>query len=626
MTVQFSSLNITTVGDNPANAPAGAAIPVGFFRRWVLRALVALTLISLLAWAAGEVAGRRARTALRAQATTDAALHAAVLRSELEKHRSLPFVLADDRDVRDLLTRGSPSQVDALNRKLEALSRRTRAATIYILNAEGMTLAASNWRLPTSFVGSKYRFRPYFRDAWRSGTAEFFALGTVSGRPGLFLSRRVEGPAGPLGVVVVKVEFDSLETEWGHSESPAYVADATGVVVITSVPDWRFQTEHPVTSADLARMRQTLQFGRGPQGPLPLRPAGRAGEVVARLPGASPEAFMTATAPTSARGWTLHLLTPLAPTVPTAVVAARAVAVIVGGLAFAGIALLLRRREAETARLAAREAARLELERQVEARTAELRQANRRLSVEMEERRRAEATVHTMQDELVKASRLALLGQIAAGVAHEINQPVAAIQTYAETATVLLDRENAPAVRQNLGLIGGLTRRIGAITEELRAFSRKSAGAKEPVLLVDAIEGVLLLLAASMRALPVQLEREGDAAGVRVLAERMRLEQVLINLLQNAFEAVASRPDARVRLSVSADARHVRLRISDNGPGLSAAARAGLFTPFTTTKPNGLGLGLVISRDIVHEFGGRLVAEPDSGAGAAFTVILRRHA
>jgi two-component system C4-dicarboxylate transport sensor histidine kinase DctB len=243
----------------------------------------------------------------------------------------------------------------------------------------------------------------------------------------------------------------------------------------------------------------------------------------------------------------------------------------------------------------------------------------------MEERRRAEATVHTMQDELVKASRLALLGQIAAGVAHEINQPVAAIQTYAETSTVLLDREDAASVRRNLGLIGGLTRRIGAITDELRAFSRKSAGKKEPVAVADAIEGVLLLLAASMRTQAAQLERRGEAAGLMVLAERMRLEQVLINLLQNAFEAVHGQADGQVTLAVDSDARHVHIRISDNGPGLSPEARAGLFTPFTTTKPNGLGLGLVISQDIAREFGGRLVAESEDGRGAAFTLSLRRH-
>ena len=601
------------------------ASPPSELRRWSLGSLVALVLIGLLVWAAGDIAGRRARASLWRQAQTDAALHAAVLRSELEKHRSLPFVLAEDRDVRDLLIRRSPTQVALLNRELEALSGRTRAAAIYILDADGLTLAASNWRLPTSFVGSNYRFRPYYRDAWRAGTAEFFALGTVSGRPGLFLARRVEGPDGPLGVVVVKVEFDSLEAEWRQAGNPAYVADRAGVVVVTSAPEWRFHTEHAISAPDLDRMRQTRQFGPGPLGPLPIRPAGGPNEVTTRLPGAGTQTFMAASAATTAPGWTLRLLAPLAPTVPTAIVAARAVALIVGGLAFAGVALLIRRREAEAARLAAREAARVELERQVEARTAELSQANRRLRVEMEERRRAEATVHTMQDELVKASRLALLGQIAAGVAHEINQPVAAIQTYAETSTVLLDREDAASVRRNLGLIGGLTRRIGAITDELRAFSRKSAGKKEPVAVADAIEGVLLLLAASMRTQAAQLERRGEAAGLMVLAERMRLEQVLINLLQNAFEAVHGQADGQVTLAVDSDARHVHIRISDNGPGLSPEARAGLFTPFTTTKPNGLGLGLVISQDIAREFGGRLVAESEDGRGAAFTLSLRRH-
>ena len=174
------------------------------------------------------------------QAETAAALHAAVLRSELEKHRSLPLALATDPDIADLLKGAPDASARAIDLKLEALAVQTRAAAIYVIDAGGVTRAASNWRLPTSFVGADYGFRPYFIGAMRNGAAEFFALGTVSGRPGLYLARRIEDPVGrPVGVVVVKVEFDALEAEWRASGEPAYVADPAGVVLITSVPDRR---------------------------------------------------------------------------------------------------------------------------------------------------------------------------------------------------------------------------------------------------------------------------------------------------------------------------------------------------------------------------------------------------
>jgi two-component system C4-dicarboxylate transport sensor histidine kinase DctB len=585
-----------------------------------------LLILVLLAWGGGELAARRARADLARQAAVAADLRAAVLRSELEKHRSLPFVLAEDADVRRVLELREPSATAALNRKLEDLARQTNAAVIYVLQPDGLTLAASNWRRPDSFVGSNYHFRPYFQEARTKGASEYFALGTVSRRPGLFLARRVRSPEGGLlGVVVAKVEFDRLESEWARSPEPAFVVDDHGVVLLTSVPEWRFRTLHPIDDATRVQIRQALQFGGAPLAPMSLRRQ-ESGEVTAAVPGQSDRGYVAARTPAAARGWTLHLLTPSDPAVATTVTAARSVILGLGGLVLLAAALLLRRREIGRSQAAAREAARLELEMTVAERTAELRAANERLLVEMEERRRAEAGVEALQHELVQANKLAMLGQIAAGVAHEINQPLAAIRSYADNAQVLLSRREPAPAGENLAAISGLTEKIGAITDELRAFSRKSRSAPGDVALEDALSGALLLVGAAFRHRRVQLILEGTAAGIKVHAERIRLEQVLVNLMQNALEAVEGRPSPEVRLSVQALRREVRIQVSDNGPGLSEAARTGLFTPFNTTKPSGVGLGLVISRDIVREFGGRLTHAASGIGGAAFVVSLRRTA
>lgn len=593
-------------------------------RRWVLLLLGGLVLILVAGWGAGWLAARGERAELARQAAAAAALHEAVLRSELEKHRSLPFVLAEDPDVKAALTSGDSERVAALNAKLESLSERTRAAVIYILRADGLTIAASNWRLPTSFVGSDYSFRPYFRDALRTGVAEHFALGTVSGRPGLFLARQVEGAQGVLGVVVVKVEFDALEAEWRNSGEPAFVAGRNGVVLVTSIPQWRFRTVAPLTEAERRRLRASLQFGDEPLDPLPLRPtASGAVEVVGRE---APGRYVAASLPASTPGWTLHLLTPAGRAIGSAENAARAVGALLTALILVAIGLLIRRSEVAAARAAAQEAARVELEARVDERTRELRAANDRLVGEMDERRRAQARVQTMQDELVQANKLAVLGQIAAGVAHEINQPVAAIRTYADNARVLLDRPDPEPVRKNLGVIASLTERIGVITDELRAFSRKTSGRPAPIPVREAIDGALLLVGARTRAQNVSLVRDEPEAEVKVMAERVRLEQVLVNLLQNALEALEDTADPEIRLSVRASGRKVKVTVSDNGPGLTADTAASLFTPFVTTKMGGLGLGLLISRDIITEFEGDLAAEPAPGGGAAFVITLKKAA
>ena len=583
---------------------------------WLLLAIAA----SLLA---GEIARRQTEADLARQAKAAVALHAAVLRSELEKHRSLPFVLAQDPQAMALLAGdGNPG---GMNRKLELLAHQTRAAAIYLLDDQGVARSASNWRLPTSFVGSDYSFRPYFTRTMAEGSAEFFALGTVSGRPGLYLAQRISGSDGrPLGVAVVKVEFDALEEEWRSSGEPAYVTDPSGVVLITSVPAWRFRTVAPMTADQRKRVLAGQTLGHDALGPLPFTaPAGPSRRVTAAIDG-SPQQWISASTATSTPGWVLHLLSPAGNAVLVAVTNARAVAALIVTLLTAGVALVVRRRQLARAHAVAEEAARAELERRIEDRTVELRHANADLSREIVERRQAEASRELLREELVQANKLATLGQIAAGVAHEINQPVAAIRTHADSASAYLDRENTPGVRRNLMRIADLTGRIGSITDELRAFARKTASTPSPVDPEAAIDGALVLLSGRLRESRITLNRTATAGPSLALAERVRLEQVIVNLIQNAIEALEeTRPAApRLSIDVRSDRDHVEIVIADNGPGLHPAVAQALFTPFVTTKPNGLGLGLVICRDIVAGFGGELILRP-SESGATFVISLK---
>jgi len=603
--------------------PHSAAIP----RNRLTLALLALVWVvaSLAgAYAAGETARRSASVALARQSENAAALHAAVLRSELEKYRSLPPALATDPDVARLLNAPIGADAKALNQRLEALAHQTRASAIYVLAADGVTRAASNWRQPISFVGADYSFRPYFIKAMAEGTAAFFALGTVSRTPGLFLARRVvdQKNGRPLGVVVVKVEFDALEAEWRASGEPAYVADPGGVILITSVPAWRFRTLRPMDAASRSLTLADQTLGHGALTPLnfPTPSDGRSQLVEAPVDGAVRH-WMHASSQTATAGWTLHLLTPTRGAIETAVANARAIAALIITLVFGVLAVLLRRRQQAAARDRAAEAARQDLERRIAERTRDLSEANEALNRQIEERMRAEASREALRHELVQAGKLAALGQIAAGVAHEINQPVAAILTQAETAAVWLERDQVPKAARALSRIGDLTARIGAITQELRAFSRKSEPGVSSVPVNEAIDGALLLLGGRLRQAGVRLVRHKDP-DVVVMADRFRLEQIIVNLIQNALEALEGTPNPAVTLSVKRVAHQVELIVADNGPGLSEAVREQLFTPFVTSKVNGLGLGLVISRDIAAAFEGELNLRP-SDIGAVFVVTLR---
>ncbi|MGK9165129.1 sensor histidine kinase [Inquilinus limosus] len=623
-----------TALDRPVTAATPARPAVPSRRSWVVFAAIGIVLFAGVVWLAGPVGRDRALGEIARSAEAALGLHVAMLRSELEKQRSLPFVLAQDPDVRAALVAANDRErLDGINAKFEALSRGTRAAVIYLLDRSGTAIAASNWREPTSFVGQHYAFRAYYQRAVEAGSAEFFAMGTMSRQPGAYLSRRIDGPNGLLGVIVVKVEFDELEQAWGRFAETAFVTDERNVVLLTDVPEWRFRSYGPLPEAERAAVRESLQYGAAPLDPLPVAPdaaSSRPDIVTATLPGSrQPGRFLAVAAAVPTTGWTLHLLAPTAPAADRAAMDTRLIAGLVTLLALAAAAALLYRRNRALGRAAQQAATQAELERRVAERTRALNDANRRLTEEIEERRRAEQRRQQLQEELTQANRLAILGQVAASVAHEINQPVAAIRAYADNASVFLDRDKREAVRENLSTIAGLTDRVGTITQHLRAFSRKATNRIEATSCADAVEGALILTRPRIRRQSVRLVQDLPPGDVRVVAERVRLEQILVNLLQNALDAVAGLPDPEIRIAVDAGAEEVRIAVSDTGKGLDPDTMKALFIPFATSKPAGLGLGLVICQDIARDFGGSIAAANrddggSDGGGAVFTVTLKR--
>ena len=580
--------------------------------RLVAAALVVLLLGAALLWASGRWATAQAAAAADAAAGQTARSHAGLLASELQKFRLLPLVLIEYPDVATALETQAPTAVARLNRTLELLADRTDAAAIYVIDAKGVTVAASNWRLPTSFVGQNYSFRPYFRDAMSRGASELFALGTISGRPGLFLARRLTANGRSAGVVVVKVEFDRLEATWARAGGHSFVTDSHGVILITSVPDWRFRTTHPLDAATLAQARTTLQFGSGPPRAAPLVMAGATATV-------NKARYRVGSLPVPLAGSRLVHLEPLAGPLAAATTSVRlrglAILIILGVVA----GLAWRSREKRQLQ----QEARLALEQEVVRRTAELSETNRQLTIESRERLEAEQRFRAAREELAQANRLGSLGQITAGVAHEINQPVAAIRTFAENAGIFLDRDQIEPVRGNLAQIIDLTARIGSITAELRTFARRRTPLRGAIGIGSVIDGALLILGERARQI-VTVDLAPDMRGALVVGDRVRLEQILVNLLQNALDAVAGMAAPRILIAAVVAGSDMTITVGDNGSGLDPTIADQLFAPFISAKPEGLGLGLGIARDIAREFGGELEIGSSTLSGAAFALRLKR--
>ncbi|WP_333610905.1 ATP-binding protein [Brevundimonas bullata] len=559
---------------------------------------------------------QRAREDSDAAAAVQAGKHERLLAVQMQKFRLLPLALGEYPDVHAVLARPDAGTVARLNVKLELLAERTNASAIYVLDGDGLTVAASNWRQSDSFVGQNFGFRPYFKGAMAQGEAELFALGAISALPGLFIAHRISEEDGAAGVVVVKIDLAHLEEQWANEPGVTLVVNPDGVIILTSREPWRFRTLHTLSEAQQASIQRTLQFGNRH-----LQTAGivRAGNGDVRLPGED-GLYRATEMPSGLGDAVLTYFEPLAPARERA--AAQARVFLVGGLALITLLSIsiwwMNRR-----RLMQAEAQR-RLEHEVFLRTAELRQANDHLLAESQKRIAADERWRAAREELAQANRLGSIGQITAGVVHEINQPAAAIRAFAQNVVTYLRRGEDKQAHEGLSNIMDLTDRIGRITAELRSFARRRAPAVRKVRLDTAIDGALLLIGDRLREQRIRLDRPGFPLDLHVIADRIRLEQIIINLIQNAIDALEAVPEPCILLRVEPADDVVLVDVADNGSGIAPDLVETIFAPFVSGKPDGLGLGLGIAQDIAREFDGNLEVIPSPLGGAAFRITLRR--
>ncbi|SNT19316.1 two-component system, NtrC family, C4-dicarboxylate transport sensor histidine kinase DctB [Noviherbaspirillum humi] len=564
-------------------------------------------------------------------------LYAASLEREIDKYAYFPTTLGLERDVLQLLSAPTPERGEQVSLYLEQLNERAGSLSIYILDRAGRVVATSNWRRADSFLGEELAFRPYFRQAMDGGSGRFFGIGTTRGEPGYYLSSALSDEHGTLGVAVVKVGLKQLEKSWGPVEAPALVADENGVVILASVPSWKFTTIKPLDEATRSAFDRTQQYNRQALHPLGVTELAdlQHGARLVRMPAVEPKTvamfpvagtFVAQTQALAGTSWHLTVFSSQDQVRGDAISRAAIAGV---GAAFLFILMLLlnQRRRHLSDRLAAQAAlqrAHDELERKVAERTADLSAANRRLQREVAERTQAERTLRAAQDELVQAGKLAVIGQLAAGVAHELNQPLAALRTLSGNARKFLARGNHDTASGNLERIGDLVDRMGRMTAQLKSFARKSSGQPQAVPLRRALDNALFLLEQKLKQSGAGVSIDLPPQELLAWCDPNRLEQVLVNLAGNALDAMAGLPRPALEIGARSEHGRILLQVRDHGPGLSEEAGRRLFEPFFTTKEagQGLGLGLAISAGIVADFGGNLSGANHPQGGAVFTLDL----
>ncbi|MCP5072954.1 MAG: sensor histidine kinase [Rhodobacteraceae bacterium] len=563
-----------------------------------------LTFCGLLIWGYWAFAYRDALTQLTRTGSVQLEQATDRLLVQLDRFRQLPSILATHPLVRDALEPfADPAKV---NKFLLKTADVTGAFDIYVLNAKGTTVASSNFDMPRNFIGRNYAFRPYYKDAINGGLGFFHALGTSSGERGFFFAGPIrDRESKPVGVVVVKVDLEALEVVWRADPHIVMFYDENGVVFLSNRNELIFQM-YGYETADLKAMNTLRQYPAEGLSALPDHDVVQVfGHTLWRTPNhrSFPATALALTDAVPQIDMTAQVFLNVEDAQAQAQLQTILAAALLGLVSIALYALWQRRQRLAD-RLAIEEQANLELEARVERRTHQLHQA---------------------QDDLVQASKLSALGEMSAGISHELNQPLAAIQNFAENGKILLDRDRKPEVADNLGQITELTNRMDRIIRNLRAFARKEPEPMTRVDVVGVIEDAIKLSDIRAKNENVTIRFSPDAPEAWVMGGGVRLQQVVLNLISNAMDAMRGQDSRSIEITISHDSDLTFVSVRDTGPGLNKPDK--IFEPFYTTKSvdsgHGLGLGLSISYGIVQSFGGDIKGASHPDGGAVFTVGLK---
>ncbi|MEO5324064.1 sensor histidine kinase [Mesorhizobium sp. CC13] len=563
-------------------------------------------------------------TAARGETTLRLAV--AALAGNMSRFEPLPELIADNDDIKDLVSDPDNTQLRArANDYLKEINALLKSSDIYILTPGGDTIASSNYDQPISFVGENFSYRPYYQDAIRGNLGRFFALGTTSLKRGYYFSSPIRVGREIRGVVVFKVDIDGIEASWKGGEHQIIVTDPEGIIFMTGRPEWLYAGVLPLTPERLARTEASRRYADEMLRELPVtQTVSETGHPLMTIDeGGRWREFIELAEAMPLEGWTVRVLADTASAKAQALTAVIS-ALLALSLATLGGAVILQRRARLAERLQLQQSAQVELERRVEERTSDLALVNSRLETEVAERRAAEQQLRQTQADLIQAGKLAALGQMSAALSHEFNQPLAAVKTYADNAAVLIDRARMEEARDNVSRISSLADRMASISRHLRNFARKPNQKLGPVSLDEVMLDTQEIVAWRLKAADATLSVDLGPVPLAVRAGSVRLQQVLVNIITNAADAAEGRPDRRIELTARRNGGKVAIAIRDHGPGVPAAVADRIFDPFFSTKGvgKGLGLGLSISYNIVKDFRGSLGVVNHPEGGALFTIEL----
>lgn len=541
------------------------------------------------------------------------------LESRLARFQFLPHLIARNQLLVELLNDPkSTPRVDLVNHFLQDINAIYGASDTYLMDANGMTLAASNWRSERTFIGINFSFRPYFIQAMQGQLGRYFALGTTSGERGYYFAYPITYAGSNIGVIVVKMDLSNIEQRWSQRDIQFIVSDPDSIVFITTQPDWLYHSTQPLTEQAREMVTLSRRYSDVMIRPLRLTTREQLSDVsaIVRLASGRNQSteYLSLNQAMPEAGWSVMILAPLNEIRENSLSTVSALLLILLSILLTGL-LAWQRHKRRQERERYQQEAQKQLEQEVLVRTTDLRH-------EIEQHKQTEKMLRDTQGELIQTAKLAVLGQLSASISHELNNPLAAIRSYADNARQFLGLNKPDKVIENLSRIAGLTERMAKISSQLKFFARKSSGNLERVKILPIIQTAIDIVSPQYKNSHTAITLHNGPPGLSAMADIIQLEQVLINLINNAMQAIGEQNTGQIDILTELAGNWVYIHVDDNGAGIDSENLNKIFDPFFTTKKAGLGLGLSISARILEGMKGQLSAINRVPNGARFTIQL----
>ncbi|HAX3934362.1 TPA: sensor histidine kinase [Escherichia coli] len=546
-------------------------------------------------------------------------MYKSTLYSTIEQFYVLPYMLSTDHIIRQAVITPDDMTSSELNQRIAHFNTQLKTAAIFILDTQGKAIASSNWQDPGSYVGQNYSYRPYYKHAMSGLNGRFYGIGSTTNTPGFFLSTSIKDKGKIVGVVVVKISLNEIEKAWAEGPENIIVNDEHGIIFLSSKSPWRMRTLQPLPVQAKQKLQSTRQYSLDNLLPADYYPCYTVSnftflkdkkEQLCLFP-----QYYTQQIAIPEFNWKMTIMVPL-----DNLYWSWAISLVITLIIYLLFLLFIKywrmRSHAQQLLTLANET----LEKQVKERTSALELINQKLIQEIKERSQAEQVLQITRSELAESSKLAALGQMATEIAHEQNQPLAAIHALTDNARIMLKKEMYPHVEQNLKHIISVIERMTQLISELKAFASRHRVPKGSADVIKVMYSAVALLNHSMEKNNIERRIKAPSMPLFVNCDELGLEQIFSNLISNALDSMEGSSYKRLDIAIRQANNKVIITIKDSGGGFAPEVVDRIFEPFFTTKRRGMGWGLAIVSEIVRNSNGALHASNHPEGGAVMTL------